>query len=267
MLVKVFAFFLVALFSFLAPRATFAQASCCSTNGGAYACDYSTSTLYCKDGTVSRECTCKQATPTPSPSPSPTPAPTLPACVPNSSYDTSSKNCKCNSGYTVKDNTCVSFRDFCWATFGGNSTYDSGKDGCVCASGYAMRTDGKSCISFDDVCRNGLGEKSSYNKENNNCVCHSGYSIQDNKCQPIPSPFLSPIVKQVNISKIPSPTPTSEPTSNVKNQTTPIKTITPEKEQELVVSNGEDFVTEKKQQENIIKRFFSAVKNLLGKIF
>lgn len=267
MLVKVFVFVFIYLFLIFAPREIFAQSSCCSTNGGAYACDYSTSTLYCKDGSISRECTCKQVTPTPSSSPTPTPIPTLPACVPNSSYDTGLKSCKCNSGYTVKDNTCVSFRDFCWATFGGNSNYDSSKDGCVCASGYALSSDGKSCISYDEVCRNGLGDKSSYNKENNNCVCHSGYSIRENKCQPIPSPFLSPIVKQVNISKIPSPIPTNEPTPQVKSEITPDKTVTPEKEQNLSVKNGGSFVVEKKSEENIIQRFLSGIKNFLSRIF
>jgi len=270
MLVKVFIFILVYLFITLSPRAIFAQASCCSANGGAYACDYITSTLYCKDGTVSRECTCKQATPTTMPTPTPTilPAqPTLPTCVPNSSYDTSIKACKCSSGYTVKDNACVSFRDFCWATYGGNSNYDSEKDICTCAQGYSLTTDKKSCISYDEVCRNGLGDKSSYNKENNNCVCHAGYSIQDNKCQPIPSPFLSPIVKQVNISKIPSPTPTNAPISQVKPETTPIESVSPEKQKDLIVKNVGNFVTEEKHQDNIIKRFLSGIKNFLNRIF
>lgn len=267
MLIKVFVFVFVAIFSILTPRTVFSQTSCCNANGGVYACDYSTSTLYCKDGTVSRECSCKQVTPTPIPSPTPTPVPTLPACVANSSYDTSIKACKCSSGYTVKDNACISFRDFCWATFGGNSTYNSEKDVCVCASGYALGSDGKSCITFDEVCRNALGDKSSYNKENNNCVCHAGFSIQDNKCQPIPSPILSPIINEINISKIPSPIPTSEPVSRVKTEITPIKIITPEDEQELIVKDGENFITEKKPQENIIKKFFSGLKNFLSRIF
>jgi hypothetical protein len=267
MLVKVFVFVLLSLFLILSPRTVFAQASCCTANGGAYACDYETSTLYCKDGTVSRECTCKQVSPTPTPSPTATPVPTLPTCVPNSTYDTSINACKCNSGYTVKDNACILFKDFCWATYGGNSNYDSEKNGCTCAQGYGLTTDGKSCISYDEICRNGLGDKSSYNKENNNCVCHAGYSIQDNKCQPIPSPFLSPIVKQVNISKIPSPTPTDVPISQVKTETIPNKTITPEKHQDLIVSSGGNFVAEEKPQENIIKRFFSGIKNFLNKIF
>lgn len=263
MLVKVLA--ALVLFFFLIPLGVFAQTSCCSANGGVYACDYSTSVLYCKDGTVSRECSCRQITPTPTLSPTPTIIPTLPACVPNSSFDANLRACKCNSGYTVKDSACVSYRDFCWSTFGGNSNYDSDKDGCVCASGYAMRTDGKSCISYDEVCRNALGEKSSYNKENNNCVCHAGYSIQDNKCQPIPSPFLSPIVKQVNISKITSPKPTETPIA--EKVSFPQKTVTPENEPTLVVKNGGNFVTEEKHRENIIQKFLSAIKNFLSNLF
>ncbi len=267
MLLKVFVFVFIFLFLVFTPREIFAQTSCCSANGGPYACDYGTSTLYCKDGTVSRECSCKQVSPTPSPIPTSTPIPTLPACVVNSTYDAISKNCKCDSGYTVKDNACVTFRDFCWSTFGGNSNYDSSKDVCVCSSGYVLGADRKSCISYDDVCRNGLGDKSSYNKENNNCVCHSGYSIQDNKCQPIPSPFLSPIVKQVNISKIPSPTPTDLPISQEKTRNTPTVTIVSEKQKELIVKNGGNFITQEKPQENIIKRFFSGIKNFLSQIF
>ena len=104
MFAKLFVIIFV-LFYFLIPKVIFAQtSSCCSQNGGVYACNSSTSELYCKDGTISRECVCKITTPTPSPSPIPTPIPTLPSCVAYSTYDTTLNACKCNSGYIVKDN-------------------------------------------------------------------------------------------------------------------------------------------------------------------
>jgi hypothetical protein len=211
---KILISFLFIIF-FVLPGIAFAEMNCCSTNGGAYACDYVTGKLYCKDGTVSTQCACHLAnTPTPVPKPKPTssPTPVTPVCPNFSKYDAGLKTCKCNKGYTVNNNACISYAEYCWTNYGGNSKYDSSLKNCVCEQGYTWNNEGKSCISMNDLCRNKIGSKSYYNSDKNTCDCYQGYSIQSNKCQLIPTQILvTPQKTSENIitnTPIPSPSPT-----------------------------------------------------------
>lgn len=260
--VSIFAFI---LFSFLMPGVVFAQtSSCCSQNGGVYACNSATSQLYCKDGTLSRECTCHVSTPTPSPSPTPTPiptaVPTVPACVAYSTFDSASNSCKCNSGYAVNDNACVTYKEFCWSKFGGNSTFDESNNTCACSSGYAWNSETSTCVSFNDYCQKKLGDKSYYSSENNTCNCYPGYAIQDNKCQPIPSPIPPNITTSVKIS--PAPVPSSAPVKTENATPTPTKK---NKSSTLIVKDlgEESFVAVAKPHNNFIKQILINIWNFI----
>lgn len=257
------ALFLVLIFYFI-PTGSFAQTACCSQNGGVYACDYSTSKLYCRDGTVSKDCTCKKVTYTPTPSPKPTPVPTLPFCVPHSTYDKSLKGCKCDSGYIVSDNSCITYQDFCWQNFGGNSSYDKDNDRCVCSSGYAWDGKNNTCISLNKICQNNLGSKSYYNSEDKTCNCFQGYYIKDGKCSVIPTPIAFPTLEsKIPITSAPYPIVSEDQNENISS---PSPTFS-EKEQ-MVKSSGDDsFVTESKPQKNLIIRVLEVIWHLIINVF
>lgn len=262
----------VLFFLVLPQNKIYAQtSSCCSANGGIYGCNTVTSELYCKDGTISRECTCKASSPTPTPTPSPTPIPTstpvfspipTPVCIAFSTYDQSLKMCKCNDGYTVNENKCITYKEYCIDKFGGNSIYDKEKNSCGCSSDYVWNIEGNKCISFNEFCQKKLGSKSYYDSEYNSCSCFQGYSIQDNNCKLIPTNIPSPqVTTSVKITSIPNPT-TNITKIPVKNITS---TISPSKNSDLIVKNGNEkaFVVEKKQNYNPISQFLKKLFNLL----
>lgn len=252
---------------YIFPDSSFAV-TCCVDHGGEYACNYTTGELYCKDGTLSKDCTCRRVTLTPTLTPTPTPMPTtnptLPSCVANSTYDKNLKICKCNSGYTADENSCISYKDYCWHNFGSNSTYDSSKEGCVCSSGYLWNTDGNACISYNKTCQNRLGINSYYNSQDNTCNCYKGYSIIDDECELIPTPVVNQVLEtKVAISSIPYPSNTPIKEKNITSVREPTK------EPKINIKDGDkkSFVTDEIKQKNIISRLFEGIWSFISNLF
>lgn len=260
---KILLFLLVLFFQ---PTVVFAQLSCCSQNGGTYACDYSTSKLYCKDGTVSTECTCRPAdTPTPMPGPSPTvaPSPTPPACPAYSAYDAASRVCKCNAGYLANGNVCVAYQDYCWTKYGGNSFYNTDTNECACVGGYTWNANQTSCISFGQLCQNRLGSKSYFDSNRNSCICNEGYFIQNGSCQPFPT--QEPPLTQSTSQAIITPTPEPKPTTTLNNLLpTPTNTPPPKVFPTLALKGlGDEYITVKKTNENGLAKILSSIWNFI----
>jgi hypothetical protein len=253
----------LSFFFLIFPKHIDAQLDCCKDHGGNYGCDFSTSKLYCADGTVSTICTCSKSTPTPTqkptlkPTTTPTPSPTIPSCPNFSKYDTPSKSCKCVEGYVVNDNACVTNTEFCWIKYGGNAVFDKDKNNCICPSGYVW-SDNTKCITLGQFCQDKLGGKSYYNSDSNSCNCYEGYAIQDNTCQLIPTQAAKAQQTSISIptntptpTVIPSPKPTKEPTNALP--TLALKDL------------GKDFSVEEliKPQENIFVKLLKGIWNLI----
>ncbi len=97
-----------------------------------------------------------------------------PSCPLNSSYDSLSGNCKCNSGYVVSknvlgDESCTSGLSYCIGKYGYGSNYDASTKTCQCDSGYILKNE--QCISKSSLC----SFNSSYDILSGNCKCNSGY--------------------------------------------------------------------------------------------
>jgi hypothetical protein len=227
-------FFLLLIIFFTFPLNTFAEESCCSSQGGAYYCEAATSKLYCKDGSVSSDCTCRLAdTPTPSPSPIPTLVPTTiqPECPSFSSYDTASGVCKCQSGYAANNTECLPYHNYCWTKYGGNAIYDTEKNNCSCSQGYTWNNEQTKCISLNEFCHGKLGSKSYYDSDNSTCTCYQGYAIYNNQCQLIPTQMLSTphntsLVFIIN-TPVPNPTFATVKIPNATPTTYVVKDVSP----------------------------------------
>ncbi len=103
---------------------------------------------------------------------------TTPSCPLHSSYNSISKNCKCNYGYLVStdfmgDQSCISGTSYCYDKYGYNSKYDSLSKTCECNYGYVFKND--KCISEDDYCSDLYGRNSEYNILTSSCDCKRGY--------------------------------------------------------------------------------------------
>lgn len=106
--------------------------------------------------------------------------PTTPTCPLNSYYDGIS-SCKCNYGYTVSGNSCVSQDSLCHDQIGYNSSYDSLNNTCKCDYGYVIGSSGQ-CRSASLVCSDMIGYMSQYNSLTNKCECLSGYEFDGSSC-------------------------------------------------------------------------------------
>jgi hypothetical protein len=104
--------------------------------------------------------------------------PSIPSCTLNSYYDSTSDGCKCNYGYVVDGDSCVSGNSYCWDEYGYNSTYDSLNKTCGCLSGYTFDSDDQ-CVSYDNYCEDIYGYHSEYSYLSDQCVCESGYVAND----------------------------------------------------------------------------------------
>ena len=67
-----------------------------------------------------------------------------PSCPSNSSFDSSSQNCKCNYGYVAKGSVCISGSSYCSSEIGLMSTYNASSRKCECMIGYEY--DGSGCV-------------------------------------------------------------------------------------------------------------------------
>lgn len=105
--------------------------------------------------------------------------PITPSCPLNSSYDYSSKTCKCYSGYVANSNGagCISNDQWCKNEYGYNAKSDySGS--CECSYGYVLGKDSigrTQCISGNQSCENQYGYHASYDSLSSKCECDRGY--------------------------------------------------------------------------------------------
>ncbi len=201
----------------------------------------------------------------------PTNTPTPTSCPALSSYDTEVGACKCNTGYIVENNECVSDSQYCWAKYGGNATYDADKNSCSCPQGYTWNNEGTSCISLNQLCNNDLGSKSYYNNDDNACYCYQGYSIQNNECQLIPTQTLSN--SQGTSETVVTNTPILNPTIAVLiipslTSTKSIgKKITPTLTVKRNVLGVKNYITVGKTQKNGFTQIINSIWNFILHLF
>jgi hypothetical protein len=262
----------------LTPSPVSAADTCCLDHGGDYACDYSTSQLYCKDGTVSTQCSCQAAptaTPVPTAIPTDTPVPVSPApsCPVNASFRASGNSCTCNAGFVVSNNACVSYLAYCQAQYGNNSLYNSATNACACASGYTWNAAGSACETMDALCTEKIGSKSYFNSSDNNCYCYSGYAIQNGQCQLLPTPEPPATIAPTKGIPLVPPTPVVIPTlagviipthAPVKK---PVKKQAVKFDPNKKVPGLNSFVAVKKKQSGFLETILSAILGALLKAF
>lgn len=106
--------------------------------------------------------------------------PTTPTCPMNSYYDGIS-SCKCNYGYLVSGESCVSANSVCYDQLGYSSSYDSLSNTCKCNYGYVVGVSGQ-CISGSSFCSSKLGLMSEYNSLSKMCECMTGYEFDGSSC-------------------------------------------------------------------------------------
>ena len=118
-------------------------------------------------------------------------------CPSNSSYDSLSTKCKCNTGYKVSGSSCIydysytSYTPTYTSTYKPTSTncplnsyYLSGS--CYCSAGYKINSDKTSCViapakTDTQSCQETYGINS-YSPTSGKCGCNSGYQwASDNK--------------------------------------------------------------------------------------
>ena len=102
----------------------------------------------------------------------------------NSSFDSLSNSCECDSGYFIKDDIsgseCVAAEQICRDKFGLFAEYDSYSDKCSCSSGYELT---KSATGYTcESCSSKYGYNSSYNYGLEQCECDDGYTLEDGEC-------------------------------------------------------------------------------------
>lgn len=172
---------LVIIFSgvFICANTSFARSGCCSWHQGVCGCS-------CCDGTpLSSTCApyypnCSSGYNFNTPSYTATPS-----CPLFSSYDSISKQCKCNSGYIVDtdflgNQTCISVSIYCHNKYGYGSSYDTIGKQCKCDSGYLFVNN--KCEDSDTYCQNLLGYGAEYSLIYNKCDCRFGYEFNGSKC-------------------------------------------------------------------------------------
>jgi hypothetical protein len=141
-----------------------------------------------------------------------------PSCPLHSTYSYLNEQCKCNSGYYAKGNSCVSLDTSCQDDLGYNSKYNSFRDTCECSYGYVI--DGGRCQDADYVCHKKFGYGSSYDSLSNTCECDYGYEMSNGQCvreqqEYVPSPVRTPSVYQDNNTRITPPITTPIVVKNV----------------------------------------------------
>jgi S1-C subfamily serine protease len=100
----------------------------------------------------------------------------VPNCVLNSTFNFTSKQCECDSGYYVKGGKCYEIKDCPY-----NSTFDKDTDKCYCDDGYVAQNG--SCVSEYSAC----GYGGTYNSQTGGCDCRYGYYMKNGSCELEPS--------------------------------------------------------------------------------
>ena len=108
---------------------------------------------------------------------SPIYTPSTPTCPLHSYYDGIS-SCKCNYGYVVSGDQCVSGNTFCRREYGLFSSYDSLSKSCECDSGYSLNSLG---MCTKDYSSSSYTDWSNllYESSQASCPAHSTKSLED----------------------------------------------------------------------------------------
>lgn len=113
--------------------------------------------------------------------PSYTPSSTWQSCSEfgMATYSYLSGKCECMSGYTVRNNRCISNGAACQEDYGYNAT-SSYNNKCTCRYGYKFNNAGTKCISNDDYCQE-LDWNSEWDILSDSCKCGDGYVANSSK--------------------------------------------------------------------------------------
>lgn len=167
--ILIIVFFLFSLFSFFSVKGVEARSGCCSYHGGVCGCG-------CCDGSPLSS-TCAPYYPECGGSGGYIPYQPAPSCPFMASYNSSTDQCECMSGYVASGNTCISTSQMCANKYGYNSEYDYLDKGCKCRYGYVWNSTSTSCIGQDEACQNQYGYSSKASISGDKCECRYGYTF------------------------------------------------------------------------------------------
>ncbi|MFC1644942.1 YHYH domain-containing protein [Patescibacteria group bacterium] len=100
--------------------------------------------------------------------------PVAPTCSINSSYNSTSEKCECESGHKKSGDDCVTEEKYCKNSIGENSEYDSEEEKCKCSEGHEFE-DSKCELKKEEVVEEVSGDDSS---ESNEVVEESDQEVQ-----------------------------------------------------------------------------------------
>jgi peptidoglycan hydrolase-like protein with peptidoglycan-binding domain len=103
-----------------------------------------------------------------------------PSCPIFSSYNSGTKSCTCNTGYTSYDGQCVSGYTYCTDKEGYGANYDAGTNSCTCDTGYIYN--GGQCEAGSLYCSNRWGVGAEYDYSTGGCACGYGYESNGSGC-------------------------------------------------------------------------------------
>jgi len=103
-----------------------------------------------------------------------------PTCALFSTYDSTTGQCTCDTGYVESNGMCVSNYTYCENKNGYGSTYDSVTNSCECEAGYVYN--GSQCVYGNTYCSDRYGIWSEYDYADGGCQCDPGYSSNGSTC-------------------------------------------------------------------------------------
>lgn len=217
---------------------------------------------------------------------------------------TSDNRCKCNDGYAIFGNTCITYNQICQNHYGSNSHNDGAK--CYCNAGYqwnssrtlcvekpapvsvncpsnSFNSDGQCkcnfgyilqnsfCVNHTTICKNQFGEDS-YG-DGTNCSCNAGAQWNASKTACIKITILEQVK---NIETVDKQAKNTETLDKMETPAQINNTETIKQDNLTENTNQEIKPTENNTQENktiiqsisgVIKNIFKSIDNFFSKIF
>jgi hypothetical protein len=99
----------------------------------------------------------------------------------NSHYNVLNNTCECTYGDIIVGGTCANGNLYCWSQLGSNSSYDTISKQCECDSGYQISPTSGQCVSQSTYCTDQFGNNAQYNYLTSGCSCKSGYVLNASK--------------------------------------------------------------------------------------
>ncbi len=103
-----------------------------------------------------------------------------PSCTAFSTYNPSTNQCECDSGYIADGDVCESATTYCQDSEGYGANYDADTNTCGCSAGYSY-SDGR-CEDDYSYCTDLDGAGATYDAGTNSCTCESGYVSSGGRC-------------------------------------------------------------------------------------